>query len=357
VTGLAGTAGWLVLSGRSAPVGPPVATRVPTGQAAVVRTDVAQRSQFSGTLGHAGSYTVIAPATGTLTGSRGIGQVVRQGQRLYEVGGRPIVLLYGKRPVWRAFSSGMSDGADVKQLQAALKALGYGPHLRVDQHFSSGTYRAIRRWQAAAGLPVSGSVPLGQLVFLPQAVRVTGHSVEPGATVQPGTAVETGTTDRRVIIVQLPAADLPTTRVGDPVMVLLSDGHTERHGRILAIGVTATTTSSSSLSGSGSGSGSGGSPSTVRVDIAVDGTIDGFLEQAQVQVFITAELHKHVLAVPIVSLRALPTGQYEVVVADGSPTRHVPVSVGLIDDIAQVAEVSGPGLAQGLAVEVPSGTS
>ena len=82
VTGLAGTAGWLVLSGRSAPVGPPVATRVPTGQAAVVRTDVAQRSQFSGTLGHAGSYTVIAPATGTLTGSRGIGQVVRQGQRL-----------------------------------------------------------------------------------------------------------------------------------------------------------------------------------------------------------------------------------------------------------------------------------
>jgi hypothetical protein len=73
-------------------------------------------------------------------------------------------------------------------------------------------------------------------------------------------------------------------------------------------------------------------------------------------VFITAELHKDVLAVPIVSLRALPGGQYEVVVVGGGSGGHVPVSVGLIDDIAQVAEVSGPGLTEGLQVEVPNGS-
>jgi peptidoglycan hydrolase-like protein with peptidoglycan-binding domain len=364
VIGLAGTLGWLVLGSRAAPASAPVPTKVPTGQAAVVRTDVAERNQFSGSLGHSGAYTVIAPATGTLTRSRDIGQVVHQGQTLYEVDGEPVLLLHGTRPVWRAFSSGMSNGADVKQLQAALKALGYGPNLAVNQHFSTGTYWAIRRWQAAAGLPVTGTVPLGQVVFLPQAVRITGHSVELGATVQPGTAVETGTTDRRVIIVQLPPADLPTTRVGDSVKVLLPDGHTQRRGRIIAIGAAATTSGSSNSSGSGSGSGSdsgSGSGSSgqpaAQVTIAVDGTIRGFIEQAQVQVFITAELHKAVLAVPVVSLRTLPGGQAEVVVVSSGLTRHLPVSVGLFDDIAQLAEVSGPGLTEGLRVEVPSGTS
>jgi peptidoglycan hydrolase-like protein with peptidoglycan-binding domain len=352
LTALAGGLGWLLLGSRP-PAGPPAAATVSTGQAAVVRADVAQRTQFSGSLGHAGAYTVISPATGALTRSRAVGDVVRQGQSLYEVDGRPVMLLYGERPVWRAFSRGMSDGADVQQLQAALKALGYGSRLRADQHFSTGTAGAVRRWQAAAGLPVTGAVPLGQVVFLPEALRITGHSVELGAMVQPGTPVQTGTTDRQVVFVQLPPADLPTTRLGDPVLVLLSDGHTQRQGRIVAIGVNATTAGSGSPPGNGNVAGQ----STVQVDIAVDGAIAGFIEQAQVQVFITAELHRDVLTVPIVSLRALPGGRYEVVVVSGGPAGHIPVSVGLIDDIAQVAEVSGPGLTEGLRVEVPSGTS
>ncbi|MFJ8582291.1 peptidoglycan-binding protein [Micromonospora sp. NPDC093277] len=350
VTGLAGTLGWLVLGDRSIPTGQPVPTTVLTGQAKVVRADVAERNQFSGSLGHAGAYTVIAPASGTLTGFRDVGQVVHQGQSLYEVNGKPVVLMYGKVPVWRAFSAKMSDGADVKQLQAALKALGYGPNLQVSNHFSSLTHWAIRRWQAAAGLPVTGEVPLGQIVFLPQAIRITGHSVELGASVQPQTPVETGTTERRVVIVQLPPADLPTTKVGDSVMVLLPDGHTQRQGRIIAVSAAATPT------GSSNGSGSGSEP-TAQVSIEVDGAIPGFIEQAHVQVFITADLHKAVLAVPIVALRALPNGQYEVVVVDSGGSRHVPVTVGLFDDIARQAEVSGPGLSEGLQVEVPSGSA
>jgi multidrug efflux pump subunit AcrA (membrane-fusion protein) len=361
--GLTGALVWLVLGGRSAPAGRAVPTGVPTGQAAVVRTDVAERNQFSGSLGHAGTYTVIAPAAGTLTGADEVGQVVRQGQGLYEVDGKPVLLMYGKRPVWRAFSAGMSDGPDVQQLQAALKALGYGPKLTVNRHFSMATSLAVRRWQAAAGLPVTGAVPLGQVVFLPQAVRITAHSVELGAAVQPGSAVETGTTDTRVVVVRLPPADLPTTKVGDPVVVFLPDGHTQRTGTIITIGAVATAAGSSG-SGSGSTTGSGSADSsgdsgqpTAQVTIAVDGTIQGFIEQAQVQVFITTDQHKNVLAVPIVGLRTLPGGQNEVVVVDGGTARHVPVTVGLFDDIAQLAEVSAPGLAEGRQVEVPSGTS
>jgi hypothetical protein len=205
---------------------------------------------------------------------------------------------------------------------------------------------------------VTGKVPLGQVVFLPQAIRITGHSVELGAAVQPQAPVETGTTEQPVVTVQLPPADLPTTKVGDSVMVLLPDGHTQRQGRIVAISATGTITGSSSSSGSsGSGNGNGGGEPTAQVSIVVDGTIQGFIEQAQVQVFIIADLHAAVLAVPIVALRALPSGQYEVVVVDGGLTRHVPVSLGLFDDIARLAEVSGPGLTEGQRVEVPSGTS
>jgi peptidoglycan hydrolase-like protein with peptidoglycan-binding domain len=359
VGGLVGTLVWLVLSDGSTRGGPPAPARVSTGEAAVLRTDVAERKQFSGSLARAGTQIVVAPATGTLTRARDIGQVVVEGQSLYEVDGRPVLLLYGKRPVWRAFSWGMSPGPDVQQLEAALNALGHGPELAVDQQFTTGTSAAIRRWQAASGLPVTGTVPLGQVVFLPRGVRITGHSVELGTQVQEGSTVETATTGKPVVIVQLPPADLPTTKVGDPVEVSLPDGRTQRPGRIIAIGAVATTSSSSSGSGPDpdSGSDSGGGESTAQVTIAVDGAIKGFLDQAQVQVFITAELHRDVLAVPVVSLRAQPDGQYEVIVVDGDSTRQVPVSVGLFDDIARLAEVSGPGLTEGLRIEVPSGTS
>jgi multidrug efflux pump subunit AcrA (membrane-fusion protein) len=61
-----------------------------------------------------------------------------------------------------------------------------------------------------------------------------------------------------------------------------------------------------------------------------------------------------VLAVPIVALRAASDGGYEVVVVSGGTARQVPVTVGLFDDIAGLAEISGPALAAGQRVEVPA---
>ena len=63
VTGLAGTLGWLMLDNRSAPAGQSVPTKVLTGQAAVVRADVAERNEFSGSLGLAGASVPVASAT------------------------------------------------------------------------------------------------------------------------------------------------------------------------------------------------------------------------------------------------------------------------------------------------------
>ena len=113
-------------------------------------------------------------------------------------------------------------------------------------------------------------------------------------------------------------------------------------------------------SGNGSGSNSGGTASgtaaqsTAPITIKVRGKIQGFLDQAQVQVAITSDSHKDVLAVPITALRALPGGKYEVIVDQGGVPRHVPVTSGLFDETTGLAEVSGPGLAEGQRVEVPS---
>lgn len=186
LTGLAGTASWAVIGGRSGNAVSPAPTGVRTGLAPVVKADVAERNQLIGTLGHAGAYDVIASGAGTLTKLPEIGQVVARGQAAYEAKGALVVLMYGRRPVWRAFTSGMTDGPDVKQLEANLAALGYGSGLTVDKHFSSATYWAIRRWQYAAHLPVTGKVPLGQIVFVPEAVRISGHDVILVASVRAG---------------------------------------------------------------------------------------------------------------------------------------------------------------------------
>ena len=346
-----GAAGWAVTGGWSAQALPPSPGSVPTGASPIVRTDVAERVVLGGTVGHAGTYRVIAPAAGTLTRLPNLGQVVRRGQAIYEIEGTPVILMYGRRPVWRTFQLGMTDGPDVRQLQANLEALGCGAGLTVGPHFSYATVLAIRCWQLAAHLPVTGTVALGQIVFLPGAARVTGQDVTPGAPVQPGSPVEEASSTQPTVTAQVPSASF-TVRVGDPAVVILPDGVTKRTGTISEVSAVASSASSTSGSGAG-GSSTSGEP-TVQVTVTVHGTVSGFLDQAAVQVAITANLDRNVLAVPIVALRATSDGGYDVVVVGDGTARRVPVTVGLFDDIAGLAEISGPGLAAGQRVEVPA---
>ena len=78
-----------------------------------------------------------------------------------------------------------------------------------------------------------------------------------------------------------------------------------------------------------------------------------FLDQAQVEVAVTTEAHRNVLAVPTTALRSLPGGRYEVIVVDGATPRHVPVEPLLFDETAGLAEVDAEGLSEGQKVEVP----
>ncbi|MGI8329129.1 peptidoglycan-binding protein [Actinomadura scrupuli] len=347
----AGGAAWAAwdTTGRSRPASA-TTTGTTTGTARVVRTDVAQRQQVAGTLGHAGAYNVIAGGgEGVVTRLPPLGTIVRRGRPAYEVDGRPVPLLYGARPVWRSFVLGMTDGTDVRQLERNLTALGYGGGLTADRHFSFSTYLAVRRWQKDAHLPVTGGIPLGQIVFVPGPIRVSAQDVKVGMPLRAGLQVEHGTRDMPAVTVQLDPALSPAVHEGDAVVVTMPDGRA-KDGRISDVGAVAVTPPPAD------GGGGGPVQSLVPVTIELPGA-GRTLDQAQVQVSIVSGAHRGVLAVPIVALLARPGGAYEVVTVSGGVRRPVPIQPGLFDQQAGLVEVTGAGLAEGQYVEVPDAAS
>ncbi|MEO3929736.1 peptidoglycan-binding protein [Micromonosporaceae bacterium B7E4] len=348
---LAGAAGILVTNGRAQDNDGRTETAVSTGTAEVRTADVSARTHVNGTLGYAGTYQVIAPGPGVLTRLPAAGQTIRRGRIVYEVDGKPVVLMYGSRPAWRTLDIGIADGPDVQQLETNLKALGHGDGMTVDRHFSLATHYALRRWQRAAGLTMTGSIPLGRIVFMPDAIRIAGHHLVPGTRMQPGTPVLRGTSDRPAVTMTLSPQQLPSAKVGDPVLVTLPDGAT-RAGKITQIGAVAVPPSGSD-NGANSAGGDTSPEPTVPVTVRMPQAVSGFLDQARVQVAITVEARRGVLTVPVTALNAVAGGQYEVVVVDGGTGRRVPVRTGLFDETAGLVEVSGPDLIEGQQVRVP----
>ena len=108
-------------------------------------------------------------------------------------------------------AAGVSNGADIAQLERNLKALGFASKsMTIDSHWDSKTTAAVKRWQKAAYLHVDGTVDLGEVVFLPSAIRITAQPVGLGTQVGPGAQVETGTTTSRVVTVRSTSGWSPT---------------------------------------------------------------------------------------------------------------------------------------------------
>jgi peptidoglycan hydrolase-like protein with peptidoglycan-binding domain len=85
---------------------------------------------------------------------RKAGDEVGSGDLLAQVSGRPIFLLQGRVPAFRDLSPGTS-GTDVRQLQKALRTLGYSSAPDRLGYFGHGTQGAVSRFYR-----VSGFVPL-----------------------------------------------------------------------------------------------------------------------------------------------------------------------------------------------------
>jgi peptidoglycan hydrolase-like protein with peptidoglycan-binding domain len=357
---LAATAGF---AGRGlwAGAGRPAAATapVPVSAAAVVRTDVSERQVVPGILGYQGAFSVIDESgQGIVTWLPPAGAVLRRGQVLCQVAGRDVALFYGPVPAWRTFGPGMTSGPDVRELQRNLAALGYRPG-SVDGQYGWSTEAAVDRWQQAHGMVVTGTVPLGEVTFLPGPLRVT-TTVPLGTPAAVGAAVVSGTSDTPGVSVSLTVGG-PLVEAGDLVLVTLPDGSTTIPGTVASVGRVATAPDTSSGGASpggaqsGAGQGSGAAAATVPVTITIGRqAVTAGLDQAPVQVQITQQLDKHVLAVPVTALLAVPGGGYAVRVT-GPARRLIPVTTGLFDDATGLVEVSGPGLAVGLPVEVAGG--
>jgi multidrug efflux pump subunit AcrA (membrane-fusion protein) len=299
-------------------------------------------------LSTARSSAALYGQSSTFTALPSVGQIIRRGQSLYEISGQPAVLLYGSVLPTRAFIAGMSPGSDVAELNSNLDALGYGQGLTGDT-FSAATAVAIRAFQSAHGLSVTGELLLGSVVFEPGPVRVTSVTPTVGQTVMPGPVLAITSTSRQVKVA-LDASEQGSVKVGDQVTITLPDNQTTP-GRITYVSSVATSPSSS-------GSGHGGeeeSAPTVEVDATpTDPAATGHLDQAPVNVEITTESVENVLAVPVDALLALAGGGYAVEVAEGRVHRLVAVTVGLFDDAEGVVQVSGQGLSAGQRVVVPA---
>jgi len=145
---------------------------------AVTRQDIAAVTPVTATLGYAGSYPVTGQGGGTLTWLPSPGQVIRQGQVLYKTdNGSPVVLLYGSVPDWRALDEGLT-GADVSQLNHDLVALADADSADISalgwDYFSWETAAGVAKLQSGLGVSSpSGSLPLGQVVFEPEAIQVS----------------------------------------------------------------------------------------------------------------------------------------------------------------------------------------
>jgi peptidoglycan hydrolase-like protein with peptidoglycan-binding domain len=331
-----------------------------TGAAMKVKGDRSQVSAAEKQLASAESSLSTTRSSAALYGQSStftklpsVGQVIARGQSLYEISGQPAVLLYGSVPPTRAFIAGMSAGSDVAELNSNLDALGYGQGLTGDA-FSVATAAAIRAFQSARGLSVTGELLLGSVVFESGPVRVTSVTPTVGATVMPGPVLAITSTARQVKLA-LDAAQQASVKVGDAVTITLPDNQSTP-GRITYVSSVATTPSSS-------GSGHGGeeeSAPTIEVDATpTDPAATGHLDQAPVNVEITTERVENVLAVPVDALLALAGGNpvgaagYAVEVAEGRVHRLVSVTVGLFDDAAGLVQVSGQGLSAGQRVVVP----
>ena len=300
----------------AAPAPPPAAL------ATVTRTNLTETVLTGGTLGYAPARPIDNRVTGVYTWLPGTGSAVTPGHALYRVDNFPVVLMSGRVPAWRPFTLGMSRGPDVRQLQANLITEGYASGLLTapDGRFGLLTTYAVERWQAANGYPATGEIALGQVVFLPSAVRVGSLATTLGLDASPGQAPYAVTTSQRTVTVAL-NPNLPPVRVGEAVSIVLPSNATTP-GRVTAVGQTQVTITPDRPAATGTGTG------------------------VAVQVSLATQAAQGVLAVPVSALLALAGGGYGLEVVGPAGARHlVGVTTGIFAG-GQV-QVSGPGIAPG----------
>jgi peptidoglycan hydrolase-like protein with peptidoglycan-binding domain len=317
----------------------PASSTKPQSTAPITRTTLYDREEMDGTLGYGTETGIAGRAQGTVTWLPATGAVIQRGQALYRVDDTPVFLLYGALPAYRELRDGV-EGADVKQFETELRALGY-TGFTVDDEYTSATADAVERWQEASGLEETGTVAVGRVVYAAGPVRVASVAADVGDSAQGDLLNVSGTS--RVVTVTMEVADQRLAVKGAAVSVELPGGRTVA-GTISAVATVIEP-------------GQGEEEATTEIEVTValaeadQKSVDGF-DQATVDVTFTAAERKDVLTVPVAALLALAEGGYGVQVVTDGGTRIVRVETGLFS--GGRVEITGDGLAEGTLVGMPS---
>ena len=324
---------------------------LPPAIATVTRTTLVETKTVSGTLGYGEPVPIRATVGGILTWIAPIGSTVERGDPLFKVDQRPVVALFGSLPLYRTLRVGRTGG-DVRQLERNLAALGYAG-ITVDDTYTAATAAAVRAWHTRPGLPETGAVAPGQVVFTPGPIRIAEHTARVGDTVgrEPSDVLSyTGTTRR--VTVDLDVAD-GALAVKDRTVTVTVPGAGTVKGKVSRVGTVITAAGSASDQGTATDAASSAAPAA-RIEVTVtisDQKALGPLDAAPVNVDFVSGKRAGVLAVPVVALLALAKGGFGVQVVAGARTRIIPVKTGMF--AAGLVEISGTGIAVGTRVGVP----
>ncbi|MFK4790701.1 peptidoglycan-binding protein [Microbacterium sp. ZW T5_56] len=305
--------------------------RVQTATDVVSRGDLTERVRAAGKLSYGNGRTLGSSLSGTVTSVPAIGAVIGRGEELFRIDDQPVVLLFGPLPAWRGFTSGMSNGRDVRQLEENLRELGFFDR-EPDEEFSWWTSEAIRNWQKARGLERTGELPLGSFVFEPAAVRVA--AVDAAAGSPSGATVMTVTDTGKQITIDIDADLVSVTAKDSRVQVSLPDG-TVVEATVLSVGAAVQ-----------KDGGNGEKVMKVPLVLAPDDpAVGGALVDVAVSATFTRTHASGVLRVPVLALLAGPDGTTQVEVVEGTKTRLVTITTGAFGD--GLVEISGGDVAEG----------
>lgn len=144
-------------------------TQVQTALVAADQRDLRRFDEWAGTLQPGPASTISASTRGTLTTTVDEGALIVAGDVVAEIDGTPVVALYGSVPQFRELNIDSEPGADVRQLEENLVALGFDPDgaVTVDDSFTAATEALVEAWETELGLAEpDGEVAAGQVAFI-----------------------------------------------------------------------------------------------------------------------------------------------------------------------------------------------
>lgn len=279
---------------------------------AVRKMDLTSTKTIDGTLGYGQKHPLKGRGGGTLTGFADPGDVASRGKPLYWVDGDPVPVFFGGTPLYRSLDEAGIQGPDVAVVADNLAELGYATGTRAadpdEATLTETLVAAIKAWQRDTGLEPTGTLDVGQIVVLPQPVRVNAVSAQLGDPAKGEIMSVTSTT--KAITAPIPATQAGKIKAGDNVTVIRPDNK-KVPGKVTEIGDKATSDKKSESPGDDK-------PPERTVTIVPDDEEQlADLNYASVTVRITTVSHPDVLAVPTGALIALREGGYAVELPSG----------------------------------------